>query len=144
MTKIEQVEKAILKARLEKNSVAKNALQTLKGEYELESKKPNGDGGDVLFEKLAKKAIKNATIVGNDEALQEIEIIKTFLPEELSEDKLTEIILNVFKASPEKLADLKAGNKSLIGFFMGSVMKETRNQADGKVVGKLLNKLLNG
>ena len=141
MTKIELIEKAILNARLTKNDLAKNLLQTLKGEYEMALK--NGESAtDALVEKIAKKMVKNNELISSEDALKEIEILKSYLPEELSEADLKSLVAKVINELPEKVALFKAGNKSMIGALMGEAMKQSRNAADPKSLGKILNEAL--
>jgi aspartyl-tRNA(Asn)/glutamyl-tRNA(Gln) amidotransferase subunit B len=44
---------------------------------------------------------------------------------------------------PEKVEEYRAGKKSLLGLFMGEVMKNSRGKADPKAATAVLNKLLN-
>ena len=141
MEKIKQIEKAILEARLKKDDLTKNLLQTLKGEFENALK--NGEpSSDQLVEKIAKKMVKGAELVGTDDAKREIEILNAFLPAQLREADIKVIVENVISANPDKLAQFKSGNKGVIGFFMGSVMKESEGSADAKVAGKIVNDVL--
>ena len=48
----------------------------------------------------------------------------------------------VLEASPKQAADLRAGKASLMGFFVGQVMKATGGSANPKVVNEVLRKLL--
>jgi len=43
---------------------------------------------------------------------------------------------------PEKVQEYKNGKKSLLGLFMGDVMKATRGKADPKVTNQLILKRL--
>ena len=45
-------------------------------------------------------------------------------------------------ASPDEVARFKAGNKKLMGFFVGQVMKATQGKANPKQVNELLRKKL--
>lgn len=45
---------------------------------------------------------------------------------------------------PDQAAAVRAGKKGVLGFFVGLIMKETRGQADPKLVSALLEKLLGG
>lgn len=142
MEKIKLIEKAILTARVTNNTLAKNLLQTLKGEFETLSK--TGEAAtDLLVEKLAKKMIKNAELVGTEDARKEIEILKTYLPVEMSESELKTLIIKVLNTLPEVVNEYKAGNKSKIGVLMGTIIKESKNLADPKLTGKFLQEALN-
>lgn len=141
MEKIKTVEQKLLQARLAKDNIAKNLLVTLKGEYENAIK--NGEvAEDALVEKLAKKMIKNAELVGTDEAKQEITILKEFLPAQLSEVELKAIVQKIVESNTDKVEAFKSGNKGMIGAFIGLVNKETSGSADGKLVGKLVQEVL--
>jgi Asp-tRNA(Asn)/Glu-tRNA(Gln) amidotransferase B subunit len=130
-----------LKARLSKDNVAKNLLVTLKGEFENAVK--NGESADdSLVEKLAKKMIKNAELVGTDEAKQEILILKEFLPVQLTEAEIKSVILKLVESNSDKVEAFKSGNKGVIGMFIGLVNKETSGSADAKLVGKLVQEIL--
>jgi aspartyl-tRNA(Asn)/glutamyl-tRNA(Gln) amidotransferase subunit B len=48
----------------------------------------------------------------------------------------------VIDAHPRQAAELKAGKASLIGFFVGQVMKETKGSANPQLVNEALKKLL--
>jgi aspartyl-tRNA(Asn)/glutamyl-tRNA(Gln) amidotransferase subunit B len=47
----------------------------------------------------------------------------------------------VLAAHPEQVARLRGGNKGLLGFLVGQVMKETKGSANPKLVSSLLEKL---
>jgi aspartyl-tRNA(Asn)/glutamyl-tRNA(Gln) amidotransferase subunit B len=51
---------------------------------------------------------------------------------------IIELIQQVLSQYPEKVADYKAGKKSLLGLFMGEVMKLSKGKADPKVASKLM------
>jgi uncharacterized protein YqeY len=67
----------------------------------------------------------------------ELTIIAGYLPEQLSEEKLTEIIR---KAIEETGADSPAK----MGLVMKVVMPQVKGQADGKVINRLVMELLSG
>jgi Asp-tRNA(Asn)/Glu-tRNA(Gln) amidotransferase B subunit len=141
MNKIKTIDEKLLKARLSKDNVAKNLLVTLKGEFENAVK--NGESADdSLVEKLAKKMIKNAELVGTDEAKQEILILKEFLPVQLTEAEIKSVILKLVESNSDKVEAFKSGNKGVIGMFIGLVNKETSGSADAKLVGKLVQEIL--
>ncbi|AWV89839.1 Asp-tRNA(Asn)/Glu-tRNA(Gln) amidotransferase subunit GatB [Bradymonas sediminis] len=57
---------------------------------------------------------------------------------------LGEIIDQLIAENPEPVADYRAGNNNIVGWFVGQVMKATRGQANPKVVNKLLVEKLRG
>ncbi|GAB3201288.1 aspartyl-tRNA(Asn)/glutamyl-tRNA(Gln) amidotransferase subunit B [Pontibacter aydingkolensis] len=65
------------------------------------------------------------------------------LLQESNSDELAQIINEVLAANPAKVAEYKAGKQSLIGMFMGEIMKKTKGKADPKVANQLLQAGLN-
>jgi uncharacterized protein YqeY len=68
---------------------------------------------------------------------KELDILKEYLPEELSPEKIEEVV----KAVIEKTG---AQDISSMGAVMGATMKELKGQADGNLVREIVAKLLNG
>ncbi len=66
---------------------------------------------------------------------KELDILKKYLPEELSSEKIEEIV----KKAIEKTG---AQDISSMGLVMGEAMKEAKGQADGNVVRELVTKFL--
>ena len=55
---------------------------------------------------------------------------------------LREICENIIKTNPKETAAYRAGKESLLGWFTGQVMHETKGKADAKLVGKIIKQLL--
>ena len=72
-----------------------------------------------------------------DKEIAELEIIKKYLPEQMSEDAVKEIVK---KAIEETNA---AGPKD-IGKVMAKIMPQVRGKADGSLVSKIVGELLKG
>jgi aspartyl-tRNA(Asn)/glutamyl-tRNA(Gln) amidotransferase subunit B len=51
-------------------------------------------------------------------------------------------VQDVIAANPKQLEQYRAGKTTLIGFFVGQVMKATKGQAKPELVNELLQKLL--
>ncbi|GAG59752.1 unnamed protein product, partial [marine sediment metagenome] len=70
-----------------------------------------------------------------DKAKKEIEIVKKYLPEQLSEEEVGKIV---------KETIIKYGFKSLqdIGSAMKEIMPQLKGKADGKIVNKMVRDLL--
>ncbi len=148
MNKLTQLNQELLQARKEGNIVTKSLLQTLKGEYE-NSIKNGQEASDESLEKLIRKFIKNAEFVvstgnpkGMQKAQQEIEILQKYLPKQMSETELRELIQREISNAPDKANNYKLGNKGVIGWFMGSIVKATQGMAEPKMIGKILNEEL--
>ncbi|MBD1396157.1 Asp-tRNA(Asn)/Glu-tRNA(Gln) amidotransferase subunit GatB [Pontibacter sp. JH31] len=60
------------------------------------------------------------------------------LLQESDSDSLKAIVAEVLAANPHKVEEYKAGKKSLVGMFMGEIMKKTKGKADPKVANQLL------
>ncbi|MBK9286435.1 MAG: hypothetical protein IPN38_01825 [Flavobacteriales bacterium] len=45
---------------------------------------------------------------------------------------------------PDKVAAYRAGNKGLLGLFMGDVMKATKGKADPRRVNDVVKRMLDG
>jgi aspartyl-tRNA(Asn)/glutamyl-tRNA(Gln) amidotransferase subunit B len=58
------------------------------------------------------------------------------------EGTLAQVVKEVLEANPAKVAEYKAGKRSLIGMFMGEIMKKTQGKADPKRVNELLTHAL--
>ncbi len=56
---------------------------------------------------------------------------------------LESVISEVISAHPNELERYKAGQKQLMGMFMGQVMKASKGKADPKITSKLLAEMLN-
>jgi len=59
-----------------------------------------------------------------------------------NEDSLAEFVQEIIKENPEEAARFKAGEKKLMGLFMGQLMKKSRGKADPKAASQIINKLM--
>ncbi len=57
--------------------------------------------------------------------------------------ELESVVAEVISSHPDELAKYLAGKESLVGFFMGEVMKATHGKANPKLVNQLLRQKLN-
>lgn len=69
-----------------------------------------------------------------DNEKAEMQVLEEFLPALMSEDQIRKIV-------EQKKAELGA-TKEKMGIFMGAVMKETKGQADGALVKKIVEEML--
>jgi uncharacterized protein YqeY len=65
----------------------------------------------------------------------ELEVLSKYLPEQLTEEKLAEIVQQV-------IAELEATGPSNLGMVMKQVMQKVRGKADGKMVNQLVSSQL--
>ncbi|MFN2343822.1 MAG: Asp-tRNA(Asn)/Glu-tRNA(Gln) amidotransferase GatCAB subunit B, partial [Desulfonatronovibrio sp.] len=56
--------------------------------------------------------------------------------------QLESIVDEVVSAHPDEAQKFRDGQKKLMGFFVGQIMKKTKGQANPGVVNQLLNKRL--
>jgi aspartyl-tRNA(Asn)/glutamyl-tRNA(Gln) amidotransferase subunit B len=57
---------------------------------------------------------------------------------------LEKIIDEIMAANPKQVEQYRAGKKTMIGFFVGQVMKASKGQANPQVVNELLTNKLEG
>ncbi|MBW5444890.1 GatB/YqeY domain-containing protein [Cohnella sp. CFH 77786] len=65
----------------------------------------------------------------------EIEIISQYLPQQLTEEEIKEIVL-------QTMQETGASSKSDLGKLMGALMPKVKGRADGKLVNQLVQQLL--
>lgn len=70
-----------------------------------------------------------------DKETAELEVIKNYLPKQLSEDKLREIIGRAIEKTG-------ADSPAKMGLIMKEVMPEVKGKADGKIVNKIAAEML--
>ena len=58
------------------------------------------------------------------------------------EDAIREIILEIIKNNPDQVATYKGGKTTIIGWFVGQAMKQSRGKADPQVTRTMLEELL--
>jgi aspartyl-tRNA(Asn)/glutamyl-tRNA(Gln) amidotransferase subunit B len=58
------------------------------------------------------------------------------------EDALREIIVAVIESNPDQVATYKSGKTTIIGWFVGQVMKKSRGKADPQLTRSMLEELL--
>jgi aspartyl-tRNA(Asn)/glutamyl-tRNA(Gln) amidotransferase subunit B len=59
-------------------------------------------------------------------------------------DELVQIVGDIIAASPEEVAKYQAGKETLLGWFVGQVMRATRGKANPQMVRSLLEERLRG
>ncbi len=89
--------------------------------------------------KTAKEVLEEVFKTGKDPK----EIVKTSGAAQISDTgELAAIIENILEADPDSVARYKGGEKKLMGFFVGQVMKATKGQGNPKVINSLLREKL--
>jgi len=70
-----------------------------------------------------------------EEARAEIDILMDYLPKQLTDQEIKEIVL-------ETISEVKAEGPKDIGKVMGAIMPKIKGKADGKIVSKLVKESL--
>ena len=70
-----------------------------------------------------------------DKETQELNILSSYLPEQMSDDEVKEILKGVIR-------DVGAKDISDMGKVMGAIMPKVRGRADGKVVNGMVTQIL--
>jgi aspartyl-tRNA(Asn)/glutamyl-tRNA(Gln) amidotransferase subunit B len=85
---------------------------------------------------IFKELVKNPTMAP-------LEIAKQLnLIQESDSSTIEPIVDEILAKYPEKVQEYKDGKKSLLGMFMGEVMKASKGKADPKVATEILKKKL--
>jgi uncharacterized protein YqeY len=125
-----RISKDFMTAFKEKDMQKKNFLGLIKGEIQLEEKK-GIESNDENVLKIIKKMEKSLVQTNTDESKKELEYIKPYLPELMSEEKIKEIITQYIGEGLDN-----------IGKIMGKFNKEYRGKADNSLVSKISKELL--
>lgn len=139
MTKIDDLQKEILEAMKAKDTLKLNVLKMVKGAIQLEKINNGRELNDELFIDVVVKQIKerNESIEefkkGNrqdlvDKTQAEVDILNTYLPEQLSEEEVDKTIDEIFDiVKPTSQKD------------MGAIMKEATLKLKGKADMKMVS-----
>lgn len=96
----------------------------------------NKVSNSVAVQKIFPAMIENPTSSA-EEIAQNLNLIQ-----ESDESAIEEIARQAIAKFPEKVEAYKAGNKKLLGLFMGEVMKLSKGKADPKSANKIVQKIL--
>ena len=148
MTKIDDLQKEIMQAMKDKDTLKLNVLKMVKGAIQLEKINNGRELNDELFIDVVVKQIKerNESIEefkkGNrqdlvDKTQAEVDILNTYLPEQLSEEEVDKIIDAIFD-------EVKPTSQKDMGAVMREATAKLKGQADMKMVStKIKDKLAN-
>ena len=144
---LKEVLAADLKAAMkDKDLIRKNTVQMVRSsilQYEKDNLKELDEDG--ILEVIAKELKKRRDVLpeyeksGREDMIadikREIEILLAYLPTQLSDEELTEII-------KKAISDTGAESVRDIGKIMQKVMPETKGRADGKKINEIVRNLL--
>ncbi|RKD27612.1 hypothetical protein SAMN02745883_00477 [Caminicella sporogenes DSM 14501] len=133
-------------AMKEKDAIKKSTITMIRAaikQYEVDNRKEVDDEIviDIIAKQLKQKrdAIEEFKKGGREdlvkEAQTEIEILLNYLPKQLSEDEIKEIVKEIIDKVGAK------GPKDM-GKVMGALMPKVKGRADGKLVSKIVKEIL--
>jgi len=134
-----------LKAKEESKVSVLRMLQSTIKNKEIELKKRDGlsdeEIGQLVISEIKKrndsiesyKSGNRNDLVENEE--KEIEILKKYMPEQMSEEEVGKIVEKV-------IADIGASSVADFGKVMGKMMAEVKGKADGNLVSKIVKEKL--
>jgi uncharacterized protein YqeY len=144
----QQIDSDIKKAMLAKNKEELEALRSIKSMILLAETEKSGvndlssDVENKLLMKAAKQRKESADIFQQqnrhdlaDRELFQYEVISRYLPKQLSEADLTNMIQSIIQ-------EVGAKGPQDMGKVMGAATKKLAGQAEGKVISDLVKKLL--
>ena len=141
------INQLIKEAMLAKDSVRLSSLRAIKSAFLVaQTEKGAGVLDDVAKQKIVQKQVKQRKdaaaiyLEQNRQDLADVEmaqiaILKEFLPEQLSEDKIREVVTDV-------IAQVGASNMADMGKVMGTINQQLAGKADGKIVAQIVKSLL--
>ena len=135
-------------AMKEKDTLKKDTVQLIRSgilQYEKDNKVELDDEGvlDIISKQLKSRrdSLPDFIKSGREDLIEklnkEIEILLSYLPEQLSEDEIQKIV-------EEAIAATGAASVKEMGKVMGIVNPKLKGRADMKVVGALVKKMLQG
>jgi len=142
----EEVEKDFLSSLKEKNLEKISVLRLLKNEMHKKEIEKKGDLTDQEVQEVVLKEIKKRKEAislyekGKREDLaekekREIEILKKYLPEMMTEEEIE-------KMAKEVIERLKVKDVKEMGKVMGELMKKLKGKVEGEKVAKIVKKLI--
>ncbi|OGD55995.1 hypothetical protein A2V71_00025 [Candidatus Berkelbacteria bacterium RBG_13_40_8] len=142
----EQIDQDLIEAMKNHNDSAVSVLRMLKSaihNWEISSKKEPQDADIVAVTQGQIKSRKDSIELyrkGNrqelaDKEQKEIDILTRYLPEQMSEDTIREIV-------KKAISELSASGMQDMGKVMGKVMGEVKGKADGSMVSSIVKEEL--
>lgn len=130
----QQIDNDIKDAMKSQSIIKRDALRFIKSEIS------RAEGGLKTYEdkeiiSLIKKAIENLRTINKPESLEEISILEAYLPTQLSEEKIREIIKII-------ITETGASSAKEMGKVMGKFNLLYAGQADGKIVSQIVKETL--
>ncbi len=143
------INEAIVEAMKAKNEARKRALRAVKAEILLVKTDGSAEGfteekGIKLLQKMVKQREDSLAVFSQQgredlasKEREELEIIREYLPKQLSESELTDVIKTI-------ITETGASSPKDMGKVIGAANKQLQGKADGKIIADLVKKLLAG
>ncbi|CAH2214124.1 GatB/YqeY domain-containing protein [Tepidibacter aestuarii] len=133
-------------AMKEKNQVKKSVVTLIRAavkQYEVDNRVELDEQGvlDIVVKQMKqrKDALEEFTKAGREDLIsqtqEEMEILKDYLPAQLSEEEIEAIVVDTIK-------EIGASSKKEMGKVMSALMPKVKGKADGKIVNELVKKHL--
>lgn len=146
MTLSERINNDLKEAMKSKNSFRLSVIRMVKGAMQLAKPNPREEltDDDVITViskqiKMRNDSIKEFEAAGRSDLVEqnkkEIEILNTYMPKQLSEEELTEIIDKVFE-------EVKPTSQKDMGLIMKNISPLVKGKADMSLVNKLVKERL--
>lgn len=146
MSLTDKINADIKSAMLAKEKEKLEALRAIKSALLLEATKGAGevteDAENKILQKMYKQRVEAAEIYKaqgradlEEPEMFQANIIKTYLPEQMSEDQIREVVRGV-------IAQVGATSAADMGKVMGPAMGKLQGKADGKVISAIVKELL--
>ena len=141
------INQLIKEAMLAKDSVRLSSLRAIKSAFLVaQTEKGAGDLDDAAKQKIIQKQVKQRKDAAAiyleqnrqdlyDDEMGQVAILEEFLPEQLSEDKIREVVTAV-------IAQVGASSMADMGKVMGSANQQLAGKADGKLIAQIVKSLL--
>ena len=147
MTLSERINNDLKEAMKSKDSFRLSVIRMVKGAMQLAKPNPREEltDDDVITViskqiKMRNDSIKEFEAAGRSDLVEqnkkEIEILNTYMPKQLSEEELTEIIDKVFE-------EVKPTSQKDMGLIMKSLSPLVKGKADMSLVNKIVKEKLN-
>ncbi len=133
-------------AMKEKNKVKKSVITLIRAavkQYEVDNRSKLDDQGiiDIVAKQMKqrKDALEEFMKAGREDLIsqtrEEIELLKDYLPAQLSEEEIEVIVVDTIK-------EIEASSIKEMGKVMSALMPKVKGKADGKIVNELVKKHL--
>lgn len=133
-------------AMKEKNKVKKSVITLIRAavkQYEVDNRAKLDDQGiiDIVAKQMKqrKDALEEFIKAGREDLIsqtrEEIEMLKDYLPAQLSEEDIESIVVDTIK-------EIEASSMKEMGKVMSALMPKVKGKADGKIVNELVKKHL--